>query len=133
MYTGFQLTLEYYRHHRHLCPSTAKSLDARKNSSCDTCKLVCYIPGGFILVKDGKVLQSMPMPIGGLMSDQSGEWVDEKLREIHEVAYTNLQISRNVEPIMTLCFMSLAVIPEIKLTDKGLFDVTQFKFIPIEA
>ena len=38
-----------------------------------------------------------------------------------------------MEPIMTLCFMSLPVIPEIKLTDMGLFDVTRFDFIDIEA
>ena len=38
----------------------------------------------------------------------------------------------DVEPVMTLCFMSLAVIPEIKLTDMGLFDVTTFSFIPVE-
>jgi len=38
-----------------------------------------------------------------------------------------------VEPVMTLCFMSLAVIPEVKLTDMGLFDVTRFDFMAIEA
>lgn len=89
--------------------------------------------GGIVLVKDGKVLESMPMPIAGLMSDQSGEWVDEKLTAIHEKAYRELGINPDVEPVMTLCFMSLAVIPEVKLTDMGLFDVTKFGFIPLEA
>ena len=89
--------------------------------------------GGIVLVKDGQVLASMPMPIAGLMSDQSGEWVDEKLKEIHEKAHTVLGINADVEPVMTLCFMSLAVIPEVKLTDMGLFDVTKFDFIPLEA
>lgn len=89
--------------------------------------------GGIILVNKGQVIESMPMPIGGLMSDRSGEWVDEKLRSIHQTAHEVLHISEDVEPVMTLCFMSLAVIPEIKLTDMGLFDVTQFAFIPIEA
>ena len=88
--------------------------------------------GGIVLVKDGKVIEQMPMPIAGLMSDQSGEWVDEKLTSIHEKAYTELGICGEVEPVMTLCFMSLAVIPEIKLTDMGLFDVTTFSFIPVE-
>lgn len=87
--------------------------------------------GGIVLVANGKVIESMPMPIAGLMSDQSGEWVDKKLTSIHEKAYSELGISRNVEPVMTLCFMSLAVIPEIKLTDMGLFDVREFKFIGI--
>lgn len=89
--------------------------------------------GGIILVKDKEVVESMPMPIGGLMSDKSGEWVDKKLISIHKVAHEILNVNETVEPVMTLCFMSLAVIPEIKLTDMGLFDVTQFKFISIEA
>ena len=88
--------------------------------------------GGIVLVKEGKVIESMPMPIAGLMSDQSGEWVDQKLTDIHEKAYEELGICGDVEPVMTLCFMSLAVIPEIKLTDMGLFDVTTFSFIPVE-
>ena len=89
--------------------------------------------GGMVLVKEGKVIESMPMQIAGLMSDQSGEWVDQKLTDIHEKAYKELGICGDVEPVMTLCFMSLAVIPEVKLTDMGLFDVTTFSFIPVEA
>lgn len=89
--------------------------------------------GGIVLVKDGVVIEHMPMPIGGIMSDQSGEWVDEKLTKIHDAAYKELGISGEVEPVMTLCFMSLAVIPEIKLTDMGVFDVTTFQFISLEA
>lgn len=87
--------------------------------------------GGIVLVKDGKVIESMPMPIAGLMSNESGEWVDQKLTAIHEIAAKELGISGDVEPIMTLCFMSLIVIPAVKLTDSGLFDVTEFAFIPI--
>ena len=89
--------------------------------------------GGIVLVKEGKVIESMPMPIAGLMTDKSGEWVEQKLIDIHEKAYSELGISGDVEPVMTLCFMSLAVIPEIKLTDMGLFDVMSFSFIPVEA
>lgn len=89
--------------------------------------------GGIVLVKNGQVIESMPMPIAGLMSDQSGEWVEEKLTAIHEKAFSELGICGDVEPVMTLCFMSLAVIPEVKLTDMGLFDVTTFSFIPVEA
>ena len=89
--------------------------------------------GGVVLVKDGEVIESMPMPIAGLMSDQSAEWVDGKLTALHEKAYDILGVNGDVEPVMTLCFMSLAVIPEVKLTDMGLFDVTTFSFIPVEA
>lgn len=88
--------------------------------------------GGIVLVKEGKVIESMPMPIAGLMSDQSGEWVDEKLTAIHDKAYSELGICGEVEPVMTLCFMSLIVIPAVKITDTGLFDVTTFSFIPVE-
>lgn len=89
--------------------------------------------GGIILVENGKILNSMPMVVGGVMSDQTGEWVNEKLTSIHEDAYKLLGISEEVEPVMTLCFMSLAVIPELKITDMGLFDVTKFAFIDVEA
>ncbi len=89
--------------------------------------------GGILLADKGVVVERMPMPIAGLMSDQSGEWVDERLTAIHEKAHGVLSVNGDVEPVMTLCFMSLAVIPEIKLTDMGLFDVTRFDFISIEA
>lgn len=89
--------------------------------------------GGIILVNNNEVLESMPMPIAGLMSNQSGEWVDKKLTAIHKVAHEVLEINEEVEPVMTLCFMSLPVIPEIKITDMGLFDVTKFEFISVEA
>lgn len=89
--------------------------------------------GGIVLVNNQQVISHMPMVIGGIMTDQSGEWVNEKLIQIHKAAYDELGISKEVEPIMTLCFMSLAVIPEIKITDRGLFDVTRFSFMPNEA
>lgn len=89
--------------------------------------------GGIIMVKDGQVLAGMPMPIAGLMSDGSGEMVDERLANLHQLARYTLGITRDVEPIMTLCFMSLPVIPDLKLTDMGLFDVKKFDFIPIDA
>lgn len=89
--------------------------------------------GGVVLVKNGIVIESMPMPIAGLISDKDGEWVDKKLVSLHEIAHQEMGIHRNVEPVMTLCFMSLIVIPEIKLTDRGLFDVTKFDFISLEA
>lgn len=89
--------------------------------------------GGVVMACGGEVLESMPLPIGGIMSDQSGEWVDKKLAGLHDTARTRLGVSGSVEPVMTLCFMSLAVIPEIKITDMGLFDVTKFDFIPLEA
>lgn len=88
--------------------------------------------GGIVLVKNNEVIDAMPMPIGGIMSDQGGEWVNEELTRIHNSAHDELKVNKNLEPVMVLTFMSLAVIPEIKLTDMGLFDVTEFKFIDLE-
>ena len=89
--------------------------------------------GGAVLVRDGIVLEEMPLPLGGLMSDQSGEWVDKKLRALEQKAIQELGVNKDVEPLMTLCFMALPVIPELKITDIGLFDVGAFKIIPLEA
>lgn len=96
------------------------------------CKLM-EMQGGAVLVENGEILASMPLPVAGIMSDQSGEWVDEKLIHLHKMACEKLCVSEKVEPLMTLCFMALPVIPELKITDKGLFDVKQFKFIPLEV
>ncbi|MBR7025471.1 MAG: adenine deaminase [Selenomonadaceae bacterium] len=89
--------------------------------------------GGMVLVNGGEVIASIALPIGGLMSELSGEELKEKLDTLHEKAHDELGISQSVEPVMTLTFMSLPVIPEIKLTARGLFDYASFKFIPIES
>ena len=89
--------------------------------------------GGMILVKDCEIISKIPLPIAGIMSDESGEIIAEKLNEFHEKAHEELGISKDVEPVMTLTFMSLSVIPEIKLTNRGLFDYEKFNFIDIEA
>lgn len=89
--------------------------------------------GGIVLVKNSKTIASLPMPIAGLMSDKDGYYVSEKLKEIHEAAKKDLGINDNIDEIMTLSFMALPVIPEIKITDKGLFDVNSFSFITNES
>lgn len=89
--------------------------------------------GGIVLVKDGTILDELPLPVAGLMSDRPIEWVRDKLEALHEIAFDVLGVSREIDPIMTLCFMALPVIPELKLTDLGLFDVTNLRFIPLEA
>ncbi|MDR2481564.1 MAG: adenine deaminase [Spirochaetaceae bacterium] len=89
--------------------------------------------GGVIAAKDGVTLAAMPLPLGGIMSDQNGEWVEAALARIHHAAEHELGIEAGHDPLITLCFMALPVIPELKLTDKGLFDVQSFSFIPLEA
>ncbi len=89
--------------------------------------------GGIVLALDKQVIANMAMPIAGIMSDKDGIWVNDRLIEIHKAAYEKLEINKNIDPVMTLCFMSLPVIPEIKITDMGLFDVTKFAFTSVEA
>ena len=89
--------------------------------------------GGFALVKDGKVIESLSLPVAGLMSDLSGEEVSKKLLGLHKKAVVELGVNESLEPVMSLTFMSLMVIPELKLTARGLFDIFENKFIDIEA
>jgi adenine deaminase len=85
--------------------------------------------GGLAVVSDGKVLASLPLPIAGLMSDASVARVNLQLEALHRaVKILGCKIR---DPFMTLSFLSLPVIPELKLTDKGLVDVSQFKFVPL--
>jgi len=89
--------------------------------------------GGFALVKDGKVIESLSLPVAGLMSDLSGEEVSKKLLSLHKKAVVELGVNESLEPVMSLTFMSLMVIPELKLTARGLFDIFENKFIDIDA
>ena len=92
---------------------------------------IIRMKGGMTLVRGGKPVCSIPLPVAGLMTDMGAEEFNERLEEIHRVAYNEFKVNADVEPFMTLCFMALPVIPEIKITDKGLFDVTKFEFTDI--
>jgi adenine deaminase len=85
--------------------------------------------GGLAVVAEGRVLAQLPLPIAGLMSEEPFEKVNEKLLELLDAAH-ELGSSLH-DPFMTLSFLALPVIPSLKLTDKGLVDVTQFKFVPL--
>lgn len=87
------------------------------------------INGGLVLVKDGKVLESLPLEIGGLMSNKSLKEIDCRISKILKSIKNDLGLDVDLDPIITLGFMALPVIPHIKLTDKGLFDVDKFEFI----
>ena len=89
------------------------------------CKLM---GGGYIYVKEGKVIASVPLTIGGLMSEADIKDIVSQLNKIHEAVSEN---SRRLtfNPFMMLSFISLPVIPELKLTDQGLVDVRHFCFV----
>lgn len=91
------------------------------------------LDGGVVLVEGGKVICTMALPVGGLMSNLSGEEVVIEQSKINKVAHEVLGIAADVDPIMTLGFMSLAVIPTLKITDLGLVDVTKFEFVPVSV
>lgn len=85
--------------------------------------------GGKVVVNNGKVVSKLALPIAGLMSDQPFETV---LQECHELKNGVKEIGCKLEdPFMTMAFLSLSVIPDLKITDKGVFDVNAFKFIDI--
>ena len=84
------------------------------------------------IVLGGKVLSAIALPIAGLMSDQPAAFVDAAMDDLYAKAHETLGVSPDVDVIMTLCFMSLPVIPKLKLLDTGLFDVERFDFVPVE-
>lgn len=87
--------------------------------------------GGFTLCRDGKVLANLPLPIAGLMSDKSASDVGKQLHNMIAIAHKEFGISDAMQPLMTLVFMTLPVIPELKLTSTGLFDVRKFERVSI--
>jgi adenine deaminase len=100
-----------------------------KKDIAKTINTIIDMQGGVTIVKNNKVLIKLPLPIAGLMSDKPAEKVVEKLNKFHSIL-KGLGCQLN-SPLMILSFMSLPVIPEIKLTDKGLFDVKKFGFIDL--
>lgn len=87
--------------------------------------------GGFTLCQAGKVLAHLPLPVGGLMSEKSATDVATEMENMLKIAKHVLGINADIQPLMTLVFMTLPVIPTLKLTSTGLFDVTNFKRVDI--
>jgi adenine deaminase len=88
--------------------------------------------GGLAVIQNGEILASLPLPIAGLMSEWSYMDVVRSLKKI-DGALLKLGANRHFNPFLTLAFLALPVIPEIKLTDQGLFSVSEFRHIPIQA
>jgi adenine deaminase len=81
--------------------------------------------GGKIIVENGKTLCHLPLPIAGLMSDLPHERVLERLDDLSKASE---KIGCTIkDPFMSMAFLSLSVIPEIKITDKGLIDAKKFE------
>lgn len=95
-------------------------------------KAIKDIQGGLVVVNQGKVVASLELSIAGLMSDRPYEEVYSSLNEINH-ALKKLGANDHFNPFLTISFLSLPVIPELKLTDKGLFQVSKFEHIDIDA
>ncbi|MDT0092264.1 adenine deaminase [Listeria marthii] len=90
--------------------------------------------GGGIAVVDGagKVLHDLALPIAGLLSDKPYEEVETDLAGLLK-AFNQISSAKGFDPFLTLSFLTLPVIPELKLTDQGLFDFATFQIIPNEV
>lgn len=86
--------------------------------------------GGMVVIKEGQILASLELPIAGLISDRPYQEVYTCLNSLH-VALERLGANDHFNPFLTLSFLALPVIPELKLTDKGLFKVSTFEHINI--
>ena len=90
---------------------------------------VVKMQGGIAAASDGKVLEALPLPIAGLMSDRGAGFVREKLHRL--IATAQGMGSRLQEPYMAMSFLTLPPIPELRITDRGLIDAVDFKIVPL--
>lgn len=90
-------------------------------------KAIDKMQGGLVVCKDGKAIAQLPLPLGGLLSLDPAEKVSSSFEEVEQAACSlgNLPPA----PFALLSFIALPVIPELRVTDKGLVDVIQFKLI----
>ncbi|MDI7275303.1 MAG: adenine deaminase [Anaerolineae bacterium] len=92
-------------------------------------RAIISLGGGLVAVADGQPVATLPLPIAGLMSREPLETVTRQLEAL-------LRATQELgcplrDPFMSLSFLALPVIPALKLTDRGLVDVTQFRFVPL--
>ncbi len=84
--------------------------------------------GGIVVLRDGAVVSQLALPIGGIMTDEDVATVNQKLEAAKEAVF-QLGGSRGIDPFMTLSFMSLPVIPTLRLTTRGVIDVETQQYI----
>ncbi len=87
------------------------------------------IGGGIVIVEDGKVSDYLKLEVAGLMTTKDAIYVSKKLNQLH--AKTKELGCKLESPFMIMSFLSLPVVPELKITDKGLVDVDKFEFVPL--
>lgn len=86
------------------------------------------IGGGIVMVSEGKVIAQLSLPIGGIMTFETPYMVAEHLKRLNRIA-RGFGVREEYDPFITLSFMALPVMPEVKITARGLFDYNKFDFI----
>ncbi len=86
------------------------------------------IQGGYVIASGNRIVDELPLTIGGLMSMDKAVHVQEKTSKMVQTA-RNMGVREGIDPFITLSFMALTVIPELRLTEAGIFDVTNMKFL----
>lgn len=84
--------------------------------------------GGIVIVSKGKTVCSLPLPVGGLMSSLPANELNKKIAELLS-NLNKLGVNGKLDPLVTLSFMALTAIPEIRITDRGMYDVVNKKLI----
>ena len=102
-------------------------VDDRDMAACAA--RLAEIGGGIVIAEGGKAVEELPLPIAGLMSDLPLAEVHERLRSMERRLAA--MGSTMAAPFMTLSFLALSVIPELKITDRGLVDVGRFELVPL--
>ena len=90
------------------------------------------IGGGICIAENGQIRGALPLPVGGLMTNEPALMVAKQQAKMIALA-REMGVPEFYSPFLTLAFLSLPVIPSLKLTDRGLVDVDSFKFIPLEV
>ncbi len=102
-------------------------VDDQDMAACAT--RLAEIGGGIVIADGGRVVEELPLPVAGLMSDRPLAEVHDRMRSM-ERRLAGMGVTMNA-PFMTLSFLALSVIPELKITDRGLVDVIRFELVPL--
>lgn len=84
--------------------------------------------GGYTLVENGEIVDTLPLTIMGLISDEPYEIVNKKIKKMINHS-KKMGVNSNIDPFINLSFLALPVIPEIRVTTRGIFDVVENKFL----
>lgn len=103
---------------------------ADEESMAAAANCVREMGGGLAVVRNGQILASMPLPIGGLMGKRSASEMAQLNREVRQAA-AMLGHAPGIDPFMNLAFVSLPVIPDLKMTTRGLVNVNDQKLVPL--